>query len=234
MSLSFYPELIPGVVPFVRRKYGKYYQVGIWPYYPDIPLFQILTTTAVLDPKKPTILHPKKMTISEIDVLSDKMATALTVLGAKKGETVALYMWNSPEFVIAFFGILKTGATVTALNPSFKEKDAKYQLRDSKSIIAIVDDEQYPVIESACMSLRNVIVLGDKRHADTHLFKDIIEKHPRNPPKVEINPKKDLAVLQYTAGTTGSPRGCMLTHYNIVCNMFQLALTHGLEAQERT
>jgi long-chain acyl-CoA synthetase len=232
MSMTFYPEPIPGEVPFIRRKYGKYFQLSIWPYYPDVPLFQVLKTTAMLDPEKPTILYPKKMTIKELDTLSDRLATALADLGAKKGNTVALYMWNSPEFVVAFFGILKTGATVTALNPSFKEKDTKYQFDDSESIMMIVDEEQYPVIESIrdkLPRLKNVIVVGEKRHPDTYLLKELIKKYPPNPPKVKINPKKDLAVLQYTAGTTGLPKGCMLTNYNIVSNMFQLALTHGLE-----
>ena len=232
MSMSFYPEPIPGEVPFIRRKYGKYFQLGIWPYYPDIPLFQVLKTTAMLDSEKLTILYPTKMTIKEIDTLSDKLATALTDLGAKKRNTIALYMWNSPEFVIAFFGILKTGATVTALNPSFKERDAQYQLDDSESIMVIVDEQQYPVIESIrekLPRLTNVVVVGEKKHPDTYLFKELVEKYPPNPPKVKINPKKDLAVLQYTAGTTGLPKGCMLTHYNIVSNIFQLSLTHGME-----
>jgi len=230
--MSFYPEPIPGEVPLARRKYGKYYQLGIWPFYPDIPLFQVLKTTAILDPEKVTILYPKKMAIKEIDTLSDKLATALADLGVKKGNTVALYMWNSPEFIIAFFGALKAGATVTALNPSFKEKDAKYQLDDSESMTVIVDDGQYPVIKSIRSELprlKNVIVVGEKKHPETHLFKELIEKYPPNPPKVEITPKKDLAVIQYTAGTTGLPKGCMLMHYNIVSNMFQLALTHGME-----
>jgi len=232
MSMSFYPEPIPGEVQFIRRKYGKYYQLGIWPYYPDIPLFQALKTTAILDPEKPTILYPKRMTIKEIDTFSDKLATALADLGAKRGKTIALFMWNSPEFIIAFFGILKTGATVTALNPSFQEKDAQHQLEDSESIMVIVEEEEYSVIESIQEKLprvKNVIVVGEKKHPDTYLFKELIEKYPPNPPKVKINPKKDLAVLQYTAGTTGSPKGCMLTHFNIVSNMFQLILTHGLE-----
>jgi len=232
MSISFYPEPIPGEVPTAGRKYGKYYQLDVWPYYPDIPLFQALKTTATLDPEKLVILHPKKMTMRELDTLSDRFATALADLGAKKGNIVALYMWNSPEFIVAFFGILKTGATVTALDPSLKEKDAQYQLEDSESIILIVDEEQYPIIESIrekLPRLKNVIVVGEERHSDIYLFKELIEKHPPNPPKVKINPKKDLAVLQYTAGTTGLPKGCMLTHYNIVSNMFQLALLHGLE-----
>ncbi len=232
MSMSFYPEPIPGEVPIARRKYGEYHQLGIWPYYPDVPIFQVLQTVAILDPEKVTILYPKKMTIKEIDTLSDKLATALADLGVKKDKIVALYMWNSPEFIIAFFGALKAGATVTALNPSFKEKDAKYQLDDSESVTVIVDDEQYPVIKnirSELPRLKNVIVVGDKKHPETHLFKELTEKYPPDPPKVEITPKKDLAVIQYTAGTTGPPKGCMLTHYNIVSNMFQLALTHGME-----
>lgn len=232
MSMSFYPEPIPSEVLIARRKYGKYYQLSIWPFYPDVPLFQVLKTTAILDPENVAILYPKKMTIKEVDTLSDKLATALADLGAKKGNTIALYMWNSPEFVVAFFGILKTGATVTALNPSFKEKDAQYQLDDSESIIVIVDEEQYLIIESIrekLPRLKNVIVVGEKRHPDTYLFKELIEKYPPNPPKVKISPKEDLAVIQYTAGTTGPPKGCMITHYNIVSCMFQLSLIHGLE-----
>ena len=232
MSMSFYPEPIPGELETARRKYGKYFQIGIWPFYPDIPLFQVLKTTAVLDPEKTILLHPERMTIKEIDALSDKLATAIADLGAKRGKTVALYMWNSTEFIVAFFGILKTGATVTALNPSFKEKDAQYQLEDSESIMVIVDEEQYPIIESIrekLLRLKKVVVVGEKRQSDAYLFKELLEKYPPSPPKVKINPKKDLAVLQYTAGTTGLPKGCMLTHYNIVSNIFQMALTHGLE-----
>jgi len=231
--MSFYPKLKPGEVPVGSKKYGNYFQLGIWPYYPEIPVFQVLRNTAIFIPENPTILHPKMMTIKEIDSLSDKLATALADLGVKKGNTVALYLWNSPEFVIAFFGVLKTGATVTALNPSFKEKDASYQLEDSESVAVIVDDEQYSVIKGIrdkLPKLKNIIVIGEEKHPGTSLFKELIEKYPSNPPKVKINPKKDLAVIQYTAGTTGLPKGCMLTHYNMVSCMFQLLLTHGNEA----
>ena len=196
MSISFYPEPVPGEVAIARRKYGEYYQLGIWPYYPDIPLFQVLKTTATLDPEKLVILHPKKMTMKELDDLTDKLATALTDLGAKKGRTISLYMWNSPEFVTAFFGILKTGATVTALDPSFKEKDAQCQLDDSESIMVIVDEEQYHVIENIrekLPMLENVIVVGEKRQLDSYLFKELIEKYPPNPPRVKTNPKKGLS-----------------------------------------
>jgi len=230
--MSFHSKIQLGHVPVGAKKYGKYYQPSLWPYYPEIPLFQILKNTAKMFPDKPAILYPRRVTYKELDAFSDKLATALADLGVKKGNTVALYMWNSPEFIIAFFGALKAGATVTALNPSFREKDAKYQLEDSESVAVIVDDEQYPVVEGIRKELpmlKNVIVLGEKKYAETYSFKELIEKYPPNPPRVEITPKEDLAVIQYTAGTTGSPKGCMLTHYNITSNIFQISIPPTLE-----
>ena len=117
------------------------------------------------------------MTIKEIDNFSDKLATALADLGVKKGNTVALYMWNSPEFVIAFFGVLKTAATVTALNPSFKEKEAKHQLEDSESVAVIFDEDLYPIImgiQDKLPKLKNVIVVGEVKLPGTFLFKELI------------------------------------------------------------
>ncbi len=230
--MSFYPKLKPGEIPAGSRRHGNYFQLGIWPYYPEIPLFQALRNSAILMPESPTILHPKKMTIKEIDSLSDKLATALADLGVKKGNTVALYMWNSPEFVVAFFGVLKTGATVTALNPSFKEKDAKHQLEDSESVAVIFDEELHSVImaiQDKLPKLKNKIAVGEEKHPDACLFKELIENYPANPPDVKIDPKKDLAVIQYTSGTTGLPKGCMLTHYNLMSCAFQLLLMHGLQ-----
>jgi len=230
--MSFHSEIQLGGVPVGARRYGKYYQPSLWPYYPEIPLFQILKNTAKMFPDKPAILYPQKVRYKELDVLSDKLATALADLGVRKGNTVALFMWNSPEFVIAFFGALKAGATVTALNPSFREKDAKYQLEDSESVAVIVDDEQYAVvgdIRKELPMLKNVIVQGEEKYAETYSFKELIEKYHPNPPRVEITPKEDLAVIQYTAGTTGSPKGCMLTHYNITSNIFQISIPSTLE-----
>jgi acyl-CoA synthetase (AMP-forming)/AMP-acid ligase II len=230
--MSFYPKFKHGEIPIGSRRHGNYFQLGIWPYYPEIPLFQALRNSARLMAESPTILHPKKMTIKEIDSLSDKLATALADLGVKKGNTVALYMWNSPEFVVAFFGVLKTGATVTTLNPSFKEKDAKHQLEDSESVAVIFDEDLYSVImgiQDKLPKLKNRIAVGEEKHPGTCLFKELIENYPANPPDVKIDPKKDLAVIQYTSGTTGLPKGCMLTHYNLMSCAFQLLLMHGLQ-----
>jgi len=230
--MTFHSEIQIGDVPVGARRYGKYYQPSLWPYYPEIPLFQILKNTAKMFPDKPAILYPQRVTYKELDALSDKLATALADLGVRKGNTVALFMWNSLEFVVAFFGALKAGATVTALNPSFREKDAKYQLEDSESVAIIVDDEQYAVVKDARKELpilKDIIVHREQKYTETYSLKELIEKYPPNPPRVEITPKEDLAVIQYTAGTTGSPKGCMLTHYNITSNIFQISIPPTLE-----
>jgi len=209
------------------KKFGNYIQFSFGDYYPKIPVFQLLKNTAKRAPDRVFILHPKRLTFGEVDELSDRLATALASLGIKKGDTVGIFLWNSPEFVIAFYGILKTGATVTALNPSFKEKDAKHQLDDSEAVALIVDGELYPTIENIRRELprlKHIIVTGEKKFPETYLFDELLKNYPPNPPKVEINPEEDIAALQYTAGTTGLPKGCMLTHYNLVSNALQVAL----------
>ena len=216
------------------RKYGKFFQPSLWPYYPKIALFELLKHTAERVPEKLAIAYPKKLTFKELDVLSDKLAAALFDLGVRKGDTLALFMWNSPEFIISFFGALKSGATVTALNPAFKCKEAKFQLEDSEATIVIAEDDTYRIIKEIRKELprlKKTIVLGGN-YADSLSFKKLLEKYPPNPPEIEIDPNQDLAVLQYTSGTTGPPKGCMLTHYNITSNVIQCSISPALEIRE--
>ncbi len=202
---------------------------------PQIPVFELLKKTAEDSPSKPFILHPVRMTFKELDILTDKIATALAEFGIKKGDIVALFMWNSPEFIISFFGVLKAGATVTALNPSSREGEAKHQLEDSESVAVIVEDVNYPIVKNIkgeLPKLKEVIVAGKKEYLRTHSFVRLIEKYPPSPPKVKIDPMEDLAVIQYASSTKGLPRGCMLTHHNLVSNIIQISLTPGLVTQD--
>jgi long-chain acyl-CoA synthetase len=216
------------------KKYGKFFQPSIWPYYPRIPIFRLLKDTAKRIPDKLAVLYPRNTTFKELDVLSDKLAAALVDLGVNKGDAVALFMWNSPEFIISFFGALKSGAIVTALNPSFKYKEAKFQLEDSEAVIAIVDNDKYKIIEkikAELSKLEKIIVLGKKTVAAFSL-KELLKRCPPTLPSVEIDPVEDVAVLQYTSGTTGLPKGCMLTHYNVVSNIIQCSVSPALEIRE--
>jgi long-chain acyl-CoA synthetase len=161
----------------------------------------------------------------------------------KKGDKVAIFLPNIPQFVISYYGALKAGAVVTAISPLYKEREVEHQLNDSEAETIVVLDMLYPVVEKVWekTKLRNVIVAGLKdymptfkavlgsllkkipsrkveRRANVYFFTELMARYEAKPPTVEINPREDLAALQYTGGTTGISKGAMLTHMNLVSN----------------
>lgn len=214
--------------------------------YPEIPLFELLRNTAKKYPKKEAIIfYDKKITYKELDTLSDKFATALADMGVKKGDRVALFLANCPQYVISFFGGLKAGATLVPCNPMYKERELEHQLNDSGAETIVALGSIYKVVKNVRekTGLKNIIVTGIEDYMplkglatiiprvstmvslypDTINFLEMMDKYEPKPPEIEINPKEDLAVLQYTGGTTGVPKGAMLTHYNIMTNAIQVA-----------
>jgi len=202
--------------------------------YPSIPLCQVLTDSARRFPDKPFILYPRELTFGQIDVLSDRLATALTNLEVKKGSVVALFLWNSPEFIISLFGALKAGATVTPMNPTLSRQEFEYQVGDSGSKVVIMDERGYQkmrMLQEPIPTLDTLVLTGNERHKGTRSFKELL-KTVAVPPQISIDPHEDLALLMYTSGTTGRPRGCMLTHYNIVSNIVQRYRTYRNSSDE--
>ena len=237
--IEFYPEWVPKSID-----------------YPKVPLFELLKESAEKHPNATAIIfEDAKIPYAKLNELSDKFATALSDLGVGKGDVVAIYLPNTPQFVIAYYGILKTGATVTAVNPLYKERELKYQLENSEAKAIVALDILYPTVKAVKekTKVENVIVtniadyispikrkLGKllkkipvykvaKKHG-VHFFKELLEAYPPKPPKVELNPMNDIAVLQYTGGTTGIPKGAMLTHFNLVSNAVTAA--YWLNAEE--
>jgi len=159
-------------------------------------------------------------------------------LGIKKNETVALHFSNVPPCVACYYAILRIGARVTLLSPLFQALEIKHQLNDSESRVLIVwegfSQVVGPVIPDTCVEKVIYSSLGSWFSPDptipvdpistdgkTIYLEDIIPKTEPNPPKVEIDPENDIACLQYTGGTTGLPKGAMLTHKNLVANCEQ-------------
>lgn len=212
--------------------------------YPEVPLFEFLRSAAQKYPEKTAIVYfDRELTYKELDVLSDKFATALADFGVKKGDKVAIFLPNVPQFIISYYGALKAGAIVTAISPLYKEREVEHQLNDSEAETIVVLDLLYPIVEKVWEKtrLRNVIVTGLKDYMpkfkavlgsllkkipfrkieprpNVYFFTELMAKYEAKPPKVEINPKEDLAALQYTGGTTGIAKGAMLTHMNLVSN----------------
>ena len=115
---------------------------------PQVALQEILYQSAKKFPQKTALIcGDREITYAELDALSNQFANGLASLGVKKGDRVAIFLPNVPEFVIAYFGILKSGAVVTAISPLHREREVEYQLLDSGAEIVVALDSLFPVIE---------------------------------------------------------------------------------------
>jgi long-chain acyl-CoA synthetase len=199
--------------------------------YPNIPLPYFLRIAARKYPKKIAIIfNNKKINYLELNNLSINFANSLRKIDVKKGDRVALFLPNCPQFIISYYGALMIGSIITALNPLFKEKEIEFQLYDSGAETIIVLDEFYPLLKKALekTKIKRIIItsfnnkekeINEKNEKlEIYYFEEFVKESNINFPKVSINPKKDLATIQYTGGTTGIPKGAMLTHFNLVSN----------------
>ncbi|MBD3185850.1 AMP-binding protein [Candidatus Bathyarchaeota archaeon] len=220
---QYWPENVPKVIDI-----------------PDIPLDSLLRDAAKRFPDNvATTYYNVPLTYEKLDEIADRIANALVALGIEKGETVALHFTNVPPLVAAYFGILRCGAVATLLSPLFKALEIKYQLGDSDARALIKwegFDGLYENIDLSGTKVKHVITsnLGNWFEPDpvaanpvapdgsTLYLEDLIIKHDPEPPTVAIDTERDLAVLQYTGGTTGLPKGGMLTHRNLVANVSQM------------
>jgi long-chain acyl-CoA synthetase len=186
----------------------------------------------------------------QLDALTDRFAAALQQAGLVKGDRVAIYMPNCPQVVIAYYGTLRAGGIVVPSNPLYVAREVKHQLNDSEATFAVVLSMLYDNVKEirAHTSLKHVIVANIKEYfpgllktlftvarekkdghrvdlsadANTSWFQDFLAPAGTKPQSVEITPA-DTAVLMYTGGTTGVPKGAELTHHSIVANAMQAA-----------
>jgi long-chain acyl-CoA synthetase len=213
---------------------------------PQVPLQEMLHKCAKEFPQKTSIIYGgREITYVQLETLSNQFALSLVKLGVKKGDRVAIFLPNIPQFMIAYFGVLKAGAVVTAINPLYREREVEYQLEDSGAQTIVTLDSLYPTITKSKQKtkLKNVIVTGKDEYCykktraidvpNTIDFQALLEKEPSNPPNVKLNLNEDLAALQYTGGTTGTAKGAMLTHTNLLSNALSFAAwIKGTTAQE--
>jgi len=214
--------------------------------YPQIPLQDILHKSALAYPEKTAIAYgEREISYAEFDALSNQFANSLIELDLEKGSRVAIFLPNIPQFIIAYFGVLKAGAVITAMSPFYREREVEHQLRDSGAEAIVALESLYPILAAVGQKtkIRNVILtgLGDyslenalsPTVSNTLSFKPLVEAASQNRPALQFNPDEDLAALQYTGGTTGISKGAMLTHTNLISNALAFAAwIHGRTAQE--
>lgn len=197
----------------------------------DIPnksLPQMLLESAEKFPHKNALsFYGRKTTYEQLSLNVTHFASALQNRGVAAGERVAIMLPNCPQFVISYFGILSAGAIVTQVNPMSVERELEYIIKDSGAESIVVFDALYSKVKSvqASTKLKNIIVvsLQPTNHnfdPDTK-FEAFISESSGRIAMPDIDPAEDIAVLQYTGGTTGRSKGAMLTHQNLLANVLQ-------------
>jgi long-chain acyl-CoA synthetase len=211
--------------------------------YPDYLYDEMLMHTAQRFPEHTALLFRDVcLSYRELDALVNSCANALLSLGIQKGQTVCLFMRNRAEFIISWFAILRIGALACPLNPSYKEREVAYQLKDSEASVVICQHELLSLVEAVhggVPTLRALIVVGSVDTSTTTLpfacytFRQLIQSHvPIMPDQHDLR-QEDLAALPYSSGTTGLPKGVMLTHKNLVYNVCQQLATGRLTEMDR-
>ena len=201
--------------------------------------------TFFVDPKLP----PSRMTYAALRDATLRFATALYQLGVRKGDRVAIMLPNCPQFPVVFFGLLRLGAIAVNINPLYVSREMREQLVDSGAETIILLDAFFPrlreirqetavrrviVIDAAetmSFPFRQIVHLVQRIHgervrvrpqADIFFLPHLLAKYPPSPPRIAVEPR-DVALFQYTGGTTGIPKAAMLSHFNLVANTLQLS-----------
>ena len=158
---------------------------------------------------------------SEFDRASDQVAAGLFAQGVTTGDHVALYCVNSDTFAIAYFGIIKTGATVLPVNLLLKPGEIEYILDDA-SVTTLIYHEAFnnnvSIFRNNLSSLKSFIFIGEQASKASDTPWSTLLEADTEMPQPEINPVDDVACILYTSGTTGKPKGAMLTHNNLLCD----------------
>ncbi len=202
-----------------------------------------------------------KLTYTRLNDLVNRFATALYQLGVRKGDRIGLMLPNSPHFVITFFAAMRLGAVVVNINPTYTSRELKHQLEDSGAETIVLLNLFWPRLREIQgeTPIKRVIVAHvfdtlpfpsnflvkssqrkEKEWVEVHpehdifFFQHLLNKYGPTPPKVDVSPD-EVALFQYTGGTTGLPKAAMLTHRNLIANIIQVTawLTDGKPGQEK-
>ncbi len=217
--------------------------------YPPIPVFRFLEESARKHPEQPcTIFKGAQISYQKMNAITDQLAAALADLGVKKGDRVGVFIPNTPQFVMAYFGILKAGGIVVAIDSRYTPPEIVHQVNDAGVEIVFVMSNFYKVMKAAQpkTGVKKLIVTNIKEtlppvlsilftlfkekkdgfHAQLEAgdlwLQDLLAKYkPEERPKLDIGPD-DTALFQYSGGTTGVSKAAEATHRNLVANALQI------------
>lgn len=196
--------------------------------YPEVSLYRyFMDCTSDYPDLVALVFFGNEITFRELHKKIDQMAAALLNLDVKKGDRVALMMPNCPQYVYTYYACMKIGAVVVQVNPLYTPAEVEFIIKDSEAEVFVGADAVFSSFHSVRdkVPVRHVIVsrlLWTEVEGDNIWFDILLEQQEPEEESAEIDPKEDIAVFQYTGGTTGFPKAAMLTHYNLICNVTQI------------
>ena len=192
----------------------------------DLATFTLARTEELGD--KPALIDGptgRTITYAELGEQTAALAGALAGRGIGKGDVVAIYLPNLPEYAVIFHGVVRANATNTTANPLYTSHELAHQLTDSgaKMLFTIPDFLETARKAADEVGLSDIVIVGESE-GDEPTLADLLAEGG-DLPEPDIDPEKDLVVLPYSSGTTGLPKGVMLSHRNLIANVLQTGET---------
>lgn len=162
----------------------------------------------------------RSYTYGALKDLVKKLGSGLTQRGFKKGDVFAIILPNIPEYAIVFFGVVCIGGIVTTINPLYTVEELVHQLQDAGATYLITVPQMLDKSKeaSSIVGITNVFVIGESNNCAS--FTELLNNDGLSFPEgLSVNPKEDVICLPYSSGTTGLPKGVMLTHYNMLADV---------------
>jgi acyl-CoA synthetase (AMP-forming)/AMP-acid ligase II len=210
--------------------------------YPDIEIPEVPVTSFILEHAakfggQPALIEGRTgrtLTYAELLKAVDRIASGLFARGFRKHDVFAIQCTNSPDYAVAFLAVARLGGIVTMVSPLFNEAELTVQLKDSSASYLLTDSQlaETAVAAARAINLREVFVLGDAGVADEVTSFDALQYH-QSAAEIEIDPREDIVALPYSSGTTGWPKGVMLTHFNLVAMLRQMETAAVLKSGDR-
>jgi long-chain acyl-CoA synthetase len=231
----------------IDRPWLAHYDAGVKTSleYRDVPIFSLFDEVSSTTPELIcTIFQDQAITYGEMRTAVDSFAVALHHAGVRKGDRIGLLLPNSPQFVLAFYAILKAGGVVVAMNPQYKQRELAHQIQDSGIETMIALDTYRPVLEDACQNTQVRVViytrlsdasgitsaLNSPADEQPTMFLQLIAENAGKSLRMQMVNADDPAIFQYSGGTTGVPKAAIGLHRNLVANTIQFRnWLHGLE-----
>ncbi|MGP4061029.1 long-chain-fatty-acid--CoA ligase [Halobacillus sp. H74] len=215
----------------VNRKWYEFYppemKKGIS--YPEVPLYKLLEHTAAQYENRAALIYAEgTITYGELIRKVDQLAGAWDDRGLLKGERIGLMVSNHPDYIIAYYAAQRLGLIVVQINPRYTARELLQIVDDADMRFLVVEEEQLSTVEQVkdICDLSQVFVAngGD---SDSRSLTHLIHQALPLEKEIPISVKEDVAVIQYTGGTTGKMKGAMLTHFNLVANVVQSHAMYG-------